>query len=86
MVVNLLKLLDSNVKIAGVMVFCIVFTYVLVPKVTELSKNLYSFLANYSSQSESSNVTANQIEIDSQSIYIPPNFGGPDSQHGSGRR
>jgi hypothetical protein len=86
MVVNLLKLLDTNIKIISVIAFCLLTAYILLSEASKVTENLYILLSSYSSQAESNNLITNQQNTEGESIYVPPNFGGPDSQYGSGRR
>lgn len=76
----------SNLTIIGVLIFCISASLV-IPKVADATGNLKSSLLARSSR-DSSSIAQNprQSSLESQELYVPPNYGGPDSQHGSGTR
>jgi hypothetical protein len=74
--------MKTNLKIFGVLIFCLSASLI-IPKVADatgtfqrLSSRHDSQLARYSGQDQKS----------MQEVYVPPNYGGPDSQHGSGTR
>ncbi|MBD2517448.1 hypothetical protein H6G93_21205 [Nostoc sp. FACHB-973] len=68
------------------MIFCI-GAYIFIPKIL-----IYTVVFSTASASSfNGNVTNTLIarKVNSQDLkdtYIPPNYGGPDSQHGSGTR
>ncbi len=55
----------------------------LVPKIIDITVSVNAMTINELNSSSSMSLTTYQ---DFQEIYIPPNYGGPDSQHGSGTR
>ncbi len=65
--------MKTNWTVIGVLIFFISASLV-IPKVADATGNLRSSLSTDSSSQ------------DSQELYVPPNYGGPDSQHGSGTR
>ncbi|HLP91041.1 MAG TPA: hypothetical protein VK184_20965 [Nostocaceae cyanobacterium] len=80
MVSNRLKLIENNIKITGIIIIYLICIYLLSLTIAEVTKNFYALLTHYS------NLSADyQTDAESQ-IYVPPNFGGPDSSYGSGRR
>ncbi|MBD2502862.1 hypothetical protein [Anabaena azotica] len=76
----------TNLTVIGVLIFCISAGLV-IPKVADATGNLRSSLS-VGGSTDTSSITQNPGEnlLDSQELYVPPNFGGPDSQHGSGTR
>ncbi|WP_413172713.1 hypothetical protein [Anabaena azotica] len=83
---NLLRNIETNVRITSIVILCIVASFIFIPKMTELTITFNSLMVNGFSDPESSNLTKNQVNRADQNIYIPPNYGAPDSQHGSGTR
>jgi hypothetical protein len=78
--------MSINLKIATVVIFCL-SACLSIPKIADAG--------NFSSLVETSFTGANNSTITTidkgserlQDIYVPPNYGGPDSsQHGSGTR
>ncbi len=65
-----------NLKIVSAIVLCI-GTCAIAPKIVASTENLTILTAKGFSNSNSQNV---------KNIYVPPNYGGPDSQNGSGTR
>ncbi|MBK1988782.1 hypothetical protein A0J48_014755 [Sphaerospermopsis aphanizomenoides BCCUSP55] len=53
---------------------------------TEVTITFHSLIVNGFSDTENSNFTANEINSIEQNRYIPPNYGAPDSEYGSGTR
>jgi hypothetical protein len=81
MAANLRLLLETNVRITSFVIVCLVSAYLLMPTISETTKALKTLITNNFSATEGDrNSTAKS------NIYIPPNYGGPDSQHGSGTR
>ncbi|MBD2292173.1 hypothetical protein H6G06_01425 [Anabaena sphaerica FACHB-251] len=83
---NLLKSLEPNVRITSIVILCIVSTLILIPIMAEEKINFYTFILNSSSDIESFHLNTHEMNIVSQDMYIPPNFGAPASQHGTGTR
>lgn len=69
--------MKTNLTIIGVLLFCISAS-LLIPKVADATGNLKSSL---STDRDSKSIAQNP-----QELYVPPNYGGPDSQYGSGTR
>lgn len=78
MLLNLWRMLETNVRITGIVIFFLVSAYMLVPKIAEVSRTVSAAVNN------SLNIDA--ANAHGEDRYIPPNYGGPDSQHGSGTR
>ncbi|MBW4613083.1 MAG: hypothetical protein KME21_07315 [Desmonostoc vinosum HA7617-LM4] len=78
--------MKTNWKIASFMVF-FVGAYILVPKIGDCTGTSITLTANNYSAVGSNGINAGRVNShDAKDIYIPPNYGGPDSQHGSGTR
>jgi hypothetical protein len=86
MEINLLRLLENNVKITGIMIICLVGAYILVPKLPEVKKSLQTLTAGDFNRSSHNQFIHSELDVKAQDGYIPPNYGGPDSQLGSGTR
>lgn len=76
----------TNLTVIGVLIFCISASLV-IPKVADATGNLRS-LPSVGDSTDSRSITQNSGENlqGLEELYVPPNFGGPDSQHGSGTR
>ncbi|MEH1842243.1 MAG: hypothetical protein V7L20_26800 [Nostoc sp.] len=62
-------------------------TYILIPKIAACTGMLSTASANAFSATSSNTLIARKVNSENlKDIYIPPNYGGPDSQHGSGTR
>jgi hypothetical protein len=84
-----------SLRITSVMMFFIGVSLI-VPKIADAAGTLSNLTSNRFSVSGSNTLTG--LKVDSQGLrnrslsaqldgdYEPPNFGGPDSQHGSGTR
>ncbi|MEA5513712.1 hypothetical protein [Nodularia sp. UHCC 0506] len=57
--------------------------YWLVPKIVDMTVSVNATTFDELNGDSSKSLT---IDQNSQGMYIPPNNGGPDSQHGSGTR
>ncbi|AFZ23668.1 hypothetical protein Cylst_1380 [Cylindrospermum stagnale PCC 7417] len=80
-------MLETNVKITSIVIFFLVSAYMLVPKIFEVSRTFSALMANTFSATTSNNrLNIDAAKAHSEDRYIPPNYGGPDSQHGSGTR
>ncbi|BAT55803.1 hypothetical protein NOS3756_47960 [Nostoc sp. NIES-3756] len=74
--------MKTNLTVIGVLIFCITASLI-IPKVADATGNLESSL---SSDVSGDRISINKPEQSTQDLYVPPNYGGPDSQHGSGTR
>jgi hypothetical protein len=86
MLVNLLKLIDANMKLTSILILCMVSILILMPIMTEVKINFHNLILDQWSQTEADLITQDKMNNVDQDIYIPPNYGAPDSQHGSGTR
>ncbi|WP_224086656.1 hypothetical protein [Nostoc sp. MS1] len=78
--------MKTNLTVIGVLIFCISAS-VIIPKVADATGNTKSSLSSdVSSDRQAIKQSSGQIAINSREVYVPPNYGGPDSQHGSGTR
>lgn len=86
MAANLRLLLETHVRATSFVILCLVSAYVLMPTIAETTKAIKTLITNNFSAPEGVSHSTAKSNIHSQEIYIPPNYGGPDSQHGSGTR
>ncbi len=84
--------MKTNFQITKLMIFCI-GAYILIPKFTACIGIFSTASANTFGTTSSNTLIAHRVNSqdtedtqDTQDTYIPPNYGGPDSQHGSGTR
>ncbi|MGI8501790.1 MAG: hypothetical protein ACR2LR_11700 [Hassallia sp.] len=85
---NILRQIETSLKIASAIVFCI-GSALIIPKVADARAVLSSLTANSVRVIESNSQTLNTTNLNTESssdIYEPPNNGSPDSQHGTGTR
>ncbi|MHC5857552.1 hypothetical protein [Nostoc sp.] len=78
--------MKTNFRITKLMIFCI-GAYILIPKIAACT-GIFS-AANTSAFGATSSDTLIARKANSENIkdiYIPPNYGGPDSHNGSGTR
>ena len=62
-------------------------TYILISKIAAYTGMFSTASANAFSATNSNTLIARKVDSENlKDIYIPPNYGGPDSQHGSGTR
>jgi hypothetical protein len=68
------------------MIFCII-AYILIPKFADCTSLFGTASANTVRTTSSNTLMARKVNSENlKDTYIPPNYGGPDSQHGSGTR
>ncbi|MCC5646798.1 hypothetical protein LC607_28555 [Nostoc sp. CHAB 5824] len=78
--------MKANFRITKFMIFCIA-AYILIPKIAACTGMFSTASANTFSATSSDTLIARKVNSQNlKDIYIPPNYGGPDSQHGSGTR
>ncbi len=78
--------MKANFQITKFIIFCI-GAYILIPKITASTGMFNSASAKTFSATSSDSLIAHKVNSQNlKDIYIPPNYGGPDSQHGSGTR
>ena len=76
----------TNLKITSVVIFCI-SAYLIIPKIADAAGTFKTATANGLSDTINNNLSIPSVKSQVlQDTYIPPNYGGPDSQHGSGTR
>lgn len=76
--------MKTNFGITKLIIFCI-SAYVLIPKVASCT-SIFSTATSAKTISTTSLIARKVNSENLKDIYIPPNYGGPDSQHGSGTR
>ncbi|RCJ25002.1 hypothetical protein A6S26_17555 [Nostoc sp. ATCC 43529] len=75
-----------NLGITKFMIFCI-GAYILIPKIVGYVGVFSAASASSLNSNDSNTLIARKVNSpDFKDTYIPPNYGGPDSQHGSGTR
>ncbi|QSJ18674.1 hypothetical protein JYQ62_07900 [Nostoc sp. UHCC 0702] len=78
--------METNLKITTAVIICISF-YMMVPKIANTRGSVGTLTADMLSIAASDRSTTSSVTSQySKDIYVPPNYGGPDSQHGSGTR
>ncbi|MBN3908437.1 MAG: hypothetical protein HWQ35_18410 [Nostoc sp. NMS1] len=78
--------MKTNLRITKIIIFCI-SAYILIPKVAACTSLFGTASANAVSTPSSNTLIARKVNSQNlKDTYIPPNYGGPDSQHGSGTR
>ncbi|MBE9053138.1 hypothetical protein IQ243_22470 [Nostocales cyanobacterium LEGE 11386] len=76
----------TNLRITSAVIFCI-SAYLIIPKMSDATGSISALTVDELNPSGSSELTTPKVNSHSlEDIYIPPNYGGPDSQHGSGTR
>lgn len=75
-----------NLGMTKFMIFCI-GAYILIPKIVGYVGVFSTASASSLNSNGSNTLIARKVNSpDLKDTYIPPNYGGPDSQHGSGTR
>ncbi|WP_334881000.1 hypothetical protein [Nostoc sp.] len=78
--------MKTNFRIKQVIIFCI-SAYILIPKIAGSTGMFSTASANASGATSSNALMAPKLNSEKlKDTYIPPNYGGPDSQQGSGTR
>jgi hypothetical protein len=78
--------MGTNLKITSVVIFFI-SAYLIIPKIADAAGTLKTASANGLSETRNNSLSIPSVNSQVlQDTYIPPNYGGPDSQHGSGTR
>ncbi|MEH2029713.1 MAG: hypothetical protein V7K67_08575 [Nostoc sp.] len=76
----------TNFRIAKLMIFCI-SAYILIPKFAAYIGIFSTANASAFGATSSDSLIAHKANSEKiKDIYIPPNYGGPDSHNGSGTR
>ncbi|WP_256973416.1 hypothetical protein [Nostoc sp. T09] len=82
---NLPSSMANNLKVTSIAIFFISITLI-IPKTATTTAALSSVTVNSFSTNNESLTTSKANSQNLQKPYTPPNYGGPDSQHGSGTR
>ncbi|MEA5600768.1 hypothetical protein [Nostoc sp. UHCC 0252] len=78
--------MKTNSRITKLIIFCI-GAYILIPKIGICTGILSTASANTVGAASSNTLIVRKVDSENLTdTYIPPNYGGPDSQHGSGTR
>lgn len=78
--------MKTNFRITKFMIFCI-GAYILLPKIAACTGIFSTASANSFGSTSSNTLIARKVNSQNlKDIYIPPNYGGPDSHNGSGTR
>ncbi|MEH2192569.1 MAG: hypothetical protein V7K98_07990 [Nostoc sp.] len=78
--------MKTNFRITNITILCI-SAYVLIPKIAAYTSIFSPASANTVGATSSNTLIARKVNSQNlKDTYIPPNYGGPDSQHGSGTR
>ncbi|OCR00083.1 hypothetical protein BCD64_02145 [Nostoc sp. MBR 210] len=78
--------MTTNLKITSILILCVA-ACLAIPKIADARANFHDLVANALTNTE--NNSAKSSNANSQKltdVYVPPNYGLPDSQHGSGTR
>jgi hypothetical protein len=74
--------MKTKLRITKFVMFCIT-AYILIPKLADYT-GAFSTASAKSLSTNSSEVNSQGLK--NKNVYIPPNYGGPDSLYGSGTR
>lgn len=78
--------MKTNFRFTKIMILCI-SAYILLPKFAACTSLFGTASANTVITTRSNTFIARKVNSPNlKDTYIPPNYGGPDSQHGSGTR
>lgn len=78
--------METNLKITSAVIFCII-VYIMLPQIANPRGSVSTLTPDILAVTASDRSTSlSDSSQDSKDIYIPPNHGGPDSDHGSGTR
>lgn len=82
---NLPRSITNNLRITSIAILVIIF-YLVIPKNANTTQAFSAVTVHsFSSRSEHVNTPKTNSE-ELKQTYTPPNYGGPDSRHGSGTR
>lgn len=83
---NFWELMGTNFRITSAVIFCI-SVYIVIPKIANTTGSFSTLKADILGITDSDRSTISSVNSQSaKDVYVPPNYGGPDSQHGSGTR
>ncbi|MBD2343076.1 hypothetical protein [Anabaena subtropica] len=74
-----------NWRVISVVIFCISASLI-IPKVADATGNLNRSSSASNSRDDKQIIKNFEQNPQDEEAYVPPNYGGPDSQHGSGTR
>lgn len=78
--------METNLRITSIVILFI-SAYLIIPKISNATASLNPVMVNDLSRTSSQGLTIPKDNSPGlKDTYIPPNYGGPDSQHGSGTR
>lgn len=86
MLINLFKSVEINLRITSIVILFVVTTLVIINNILEVEINFHSLMSSYFNEFKSISLNVYEVDYIFEDIYIPPNYGAPDSQHGSGTR
>ncbi|MBU7587137.1 MAG: hypothetical protein KAF91_30530 [Nostoc sp. TH1S01] len=76
----------TNLKITSILILC-VSACLVIPKIADARGNLNDLVANSLQQTDTNSLKSSNVESQQLTdVYVPPNYGVPDSQRGSGTR
>lgn len=83
--------MKSSLKIASLIIIFFIGAHLIIPKIADAAGKSSNLTASGSSTTASKSLTTDnpvdsQVWAESNSDYEPPNYGSPDSYHGSGTR
>ncbi|WP_048819349.1 hypothetical protein [Nostoc sp. PCC 7107] len=70
-----------NLRITSILILC-VSACLVIPKIADARGTLSDLVANSLTHSDGNHVNSQELT----DVYVPPNYGVPNSQHGSGTR
>ncbi len=85
MLAKFLKPLEINLRITSIIILCMVSVLMLIPKMNPII-TLGNTITNDLSSTQNNTFGNAEVNSDRTDIYVPPNYGGPESLHGSGTR
>jgi len=76
-----------NLRITSILILC-VSAFLVIPKIADARANISDLVANGLTNTDSNSLTTSKVNSQSglEDVYVPPNYGVPDSEHGSGTR
>ncbi|QLE54546.1 hypothetical protein [Nostoc sp. TCL26-01] len=77
--------MKTNLTIFSVLIFCLTASLI-IPKVADATGTFRRLSASNFGNENLLVRSSDEYSQGSQGTYVPPNYGGPDSQHGSGTR
>lgn len=81
---NLPRSITNNLRMTSIALLCIIF-YIIIPRNPDTTQ-AFSAVTVHDGNSSKYLTTPKANSQELKQTYTPPNYGGPDSQHGSGTR